>query len=637
MKERLWRIVSVLCVLAMALGCLACGAAEQTQQYGIVTINWQDENDADGIRPGSVTIGGAELKADNGWTGIVALPLASTDVPSLQQFHYSDGTISVNGDITTVTYVHSPATRIVKPRVVWEDENNAKGIRPSSLPIRVLQNDNPYTAELKVGASNGWGLELSLPENLYGRMESAAYAISAPDVAGYKKDRNGVTMTYKLQTGKLSLNASVSGAPAGADLSGLRLRVDGPDPMMPANLTYADIANGSVNFGDVLPGVYLVEDLNADTLVPGYRLNGSASRVADAVQVLADGSAELNFRFVYSQPDAVKPEDLPDPTTNLGALSFDILGPDPDQMPVRGLTYAQFTNGQYELNNLVPGTYVVVERNAETLVDLYTLRSDSTTGLILTVEGGKTVTARLYNHYAPAPTPEPDAVTVSVPVVKTWNDNNDADGNRPAQVTVRLYADGVETASAALNAANNWSYTFENLPRNNDAGEEIAYTILEDQVPQYRTTIRGYNVVNDYVPETVSASVTKIWDDENDAAGMRPLSVAMSLSNGRETVAVAVLNESNGWSRTVNNLPAMLDGQPAVYTWTEQQTLGYTLTDLQENGNNAVFTNTAYVRPAVEEANLPLRRPGNTFYIFEDYETPLGVEIMINHVGDCFD
>jgi len=468
-------------------------------------------------------------------------------------------------------------------------------------------------------------------------MESAVYAISAPDVAGYKKDRNGVEMIYTLQTGKLSLNASVSGAPAGADLSGLRLRVDGPDPMMPATLTYADIANGSVSFGDVLPGVYLVEDLNADTLVPGYRLNGSASRVADAVQVLADGSAELNFRFVYSQPDAVKPEDLPDPTTNLGALSFDILGPDPDQMPIRGLTYAKFTNGQFELNNLVPGTYVVVERNAETLVDLYTLRSDSTTGLILTVEGGKTVTARLYNHYAPAPTPEPDAVTVSVPVVKTWNDNNDADGNRPAQVTVRLYADGVETASAALNAANNWSYTFENLPRNNDAGEEIAYTILEDQVPQYRTTIRGYNVVNDYVPETVSASVTKIWDDENDAAGMRPLSVAMSLSNGRETVAVAVLNESNGWSRTVNNLPAMLDGQPAVYTWTEQQTLGYTLTDLQENGNNAVFTNTAYVRPAVEEANLPLRRPGNTFYIFEDYETPLGVEIMINHVGDCFD
>ena len=182
MKERLWRIVSVLCVLAMALGCLACGAAEQTQQYGIVTINWQDENNADGIRPASVTIGGAELKADNGWTGIGNVPV--TSVPSLGQFNYSDGTISVNGDITTVTYVHSPATRTVKPQVVWLDENNAKGIRPSSLPIRVLQNGNPYTTELKVGASNGWELELSLPENLYGRMESAVYAISAPDVAG---------------------------------------------------------------------------------------------------------------------------------------------------------------------------------------------------------------------------------------------------------------------------------------------------------------------------------------------------------------------------------------------------------------------------------------------------------------------
>ena len=28
---------------------------------------------------------------------------------------------------------------------------------------------------------------------------------------------------------------------------------------------------------------------------------------------------------------------------------------------------------------------------------------------------------------------------------------------------------------------------------------------------------------------------------------------------------------------------------------------------------------------------------GNQFYVFDEYETPLGVEIMINHVGDCFD
>ena len=29
--------------------------------------------------------------------------------------------------------------------------------------------------------------------------------------------------------------------------------------------------------------------------------------------------------------------------------------------------------------------------------------------------------------------------------------------------------------------------------------------------------------------------------------------------------------------------------------------------------------------------------PGNPFLIINDYGTPLGVELIINHVGDCFD
>ena len=30
-------------------------------------------------------------------------------------------------------------------------------------------------------------------------------------------------------------------------------------------------------------------------------------------------------------------------------------------------------------------------------------------------------------------------------------------------------------------------------------------------------------------------------------------------------------------------------------------------------------------------------RPGKPTQVLEDYETPLGVEVIINHVGDCFD
>lgn len=36
--------------------------------------------------------------------------------------------------------------------------------------------------------------------------------------------------------------------------------------------------------------------------------------------------------------------------------------------------------------------------------------------------------------------------------------------------------------------------------------------------------------------------------------------------------------------------------------------------------------------------NMPKAKvPGNLWFIFEEYETALGGEILINHVGDCFD
>ena len=628
MRKRLQQVLSFLCVLALAFGCAAIAQADG----GIATVRWADDNNADGLRPDSVTIGSATLNVANGWTAAVDNTEAE---PEVVPGYTASKAVDANG-LVTLTYTHVVNRANVVATVIWNDQNNVKGVRPSTLPIRLMENGNPYTAQMTAGATNGWKVEwLALPTLLKGTMENAVYTVSAPEVAGYSLSIEGLTAIYTLETGKLSLNASVTGAPEGTDLSGLQVRVTGPDSTMPRTLTWGQISAGPVDLGDVIPGTYLVEDLNADTLVKDYVLSGSASRVADAVQVKAGEAAALRFTYVYTPAVAVDPANTPDPAANQGNLRFEILGPDP-RMPMT-VTFSNFVNGQYEIADLVPGSYTVVERNAETLVDTYTLRSDSVTGMHLAVTAGGTATATLYNHYTPAPTPKPDAENVDVPVIKTWNDSDNEDGNRPAQITVRLYADGVQVDSVALSAANSWRYTFTELPRYTEAGAEIAYTVTEDPVAQYRTTIRGYSVVNDYEPNLVSASVSKRWIDDNNAAGLRPTSIAMSLSNGSEVVAVAVLNDSNGWSATINNLPATRNGEAVTYVWTEQQTIGYTQTGAAVDGNDATFTNALYQRPEVEAANLPARRPGDTFYIFEDYETPLGVEIMINHVGDCFD
>ena len=75
---------------------------------------------------------------------------------------------------------------------------------------------------------------------------------------------------------------------------------------------------------------------------------------------------------------------------------------------------------------------------------------------------------------------------ISIPVTKVWNGK----GDHPASVKVRLLANGKEIASQLLSDANNWQYTFVNLERSKD-GQPIQYTVTEDAVPGFSSSISG--------------------------------------------------------------------------------------------------------------------------------------------------
>ena len=228
----------------------------------------------------------------------------------------------------------------------------------------------------------------------------------------------------------------------------------------------------------------------------------------------------------------------------------------------------------------------------------------------------------------PEPTPEVPE-TIDIPVTKEWDD-----GNRPAAVNVQLLADGAIVATATLTEASGWTYTFAGMPRmNGDA--EIAYTVKEEPVAWYETEIiNGTHIVNHYRPITTSVTVRKIWDDNNNEAGMRPTGILMKLNNGMNVV----LNAANGWTATISDLPIMMHGQPMSYSWTEQEVLGYTQSEVSVVGNTTIFTNYMRRRPEnPPEDKKVTKQRGNSYVIIEDYGTPLGVDVVINHVGDCFD
>lgn len=88
--------------------------------------------------------------------------------------------------------------------------------------------------------------------------------------------------------------------------------------------------------------------------------------------------------------------------------------------------------------------------------------------------------------------------TVTINGTTTWVDNNDQDGIRPDTVTIILLANGTEVDRKTVNATDDWSFT----NYKNQNGEEITYTITQEEVEGYTTTVNGFNITLRYAPGT---------------------------------------------------------------------------------------------------------------------------------------
>ena len=137
----------------------------------------------------------------------------------------------------------------------------------------------------------------------------------------------------------------------------------------------------------------------------------------------------------------------------------------------------------------------------------------------------------------------PDDSPMDIPVIKTWNDNDNKDGNRPASITVRLYADGVEVASAQLTEATKWRYTFTGLDRLTEEKAKIVYTITEDKVEWYEAEINGFNIRNNYKPELTSVSVKKVVPPSEMIESHPSTYVSREVTSALSTVCIT----TSGW------------------------------------------------------------------------------------------
>ena len=210
----------------------------------------------------------------------------------------------------------------------------------------------------------------------------------------------------------------------------------------------------------------------------------------------------------------------------------------------------------------------------------------------------------------------------SVSGQKTWNDNDNQDGKRPSKITVNLLANGVKVASKEVkpDATGTWAYHFDNLDVVDDAGNVIAYTVSEEPVEGYETTIEGTNITNTRTPEVTEVAVKKIWDDADNKEGLRPEKITVRLFADGQEVAVKEITATDNWQASFTDLPVYKEGKKITYAITEDPVAGY-ITNI--DGFTVTNRHTPPTTPPTTPPSTPPTTPPTTPpSISEKPETP---------------
>ena len=180
--------------------------------------------------------------------------------------------------------------------------------------------------------------------------------------------------------------------------------------------------------------------------------------------------------------------------------------------------------------------------------------------------------------------------TTTISRTKTWVDYENKDNTRPESIIVRLLADGEEVQNKEVKATDNWNYEFTGLPVNK-AGNKIIYTIKEDKINNYDTTINGYNITNTYTT-TTKVEGTKTWIDYENKDDTRPESITVNLLKNGTKVDSKVVTAANGWKYEFTNLDKYDENNNLItYTITEDKVDNYetTISGYNITNTNKIF------------------------------------------------
>lgn len=564
-----------------------------------ITEVWHDENDQDGIRPRKMT---AVVVGSNGNRHEVPLhssgdwnytcddlvkywkngQLVDYTVEAITIDGYTSEVKSLGNNVFEVHNTHIPETISKTVTKTWKDNENQDGIRPASVTV-TLTGSNAVSKTATLNEDNGWTATFeNLPKRDHGNI--VAYNVKESDTAGYEAS------VVKTEDGFQLINEHDSETTM-RTVTLVWRDEDNRDGVRPDTVTYT--LHGSddseqektVNKDDAWNDV-VFEDL------PVYQ-NGqriSYTLTESAIDGYTNDIRSSGNTFTVTNTHI--PETVNVDVTKIWTDGENQDGNRPDSISVilTGSDGKRYTTTITAANNW-KHTFLKLPKffNEGTQIE-YTLTEDTMSGYSDVVEKRSDYVFVLTNKYSPA--------TVDVTIVKKWDDDNDRDGMRPESVDIVLNGSDGKLYTGTLSTENGYTCVFQSVPKYHDGGTLINYTIAEEKIPGYTTTIAkdasGYKftLTNTKPIETVTKTVSKVWEDSNNQDGLRPSAITIILTGDDGSRRVKSVSAAENWTTMFENLPKNQNhGQSIQYTVSEAFVSGYT-DRVAQNGDNYTITNT---------------------------------------------
>lgn len=174
---------------------------------------------------------------------------------------------------------------------------------------------------------------------------------------------------------------------------------------------------------------------------------------------------------------------------------------------------------------------------------------------------------------------------------KSWKDNSDAYGTRPDGITLALYrkaGNGAEERiedelgqavqpDTWIQNGDTWTFIYNHLPQANAQGEAYTYRVEEIQTTgpaggdQYTATQNGMNLTNT-LTGTVNLQVEKLWQDNDNALGLRPeeIIVELCVNGSPDPTRTLTLTAANDWKGSFDGL-AKYDSHGALIRYSVRE------------------------------------------------------------------